>query len=1061
MPVPTSVTPSTGTTAGGINVRIDGTGFVAGAVVNFRGVAAASVAVSGGGTVINCVAPANSAGSCDVEVVNPDTTSGTLTDAFTYISPPPTIGSVSPNNGQTTGGMPVTISGSGFAAGADVKFGGIPATGVNVSPGTSITCNAPANMPGGCDVTVTNPDTQFATLPGGFIYTSPPPVIPTISSVTPNTGPTTGGTAVTITGSEFAAGASVTFGGVPAAGVAVVSSTLVTCSTPANVPGGCDVKVTNPDTQFATLPGGFVYTSPPPVLPAISSVTPNTGQTTGGTSVTINGSGFATGAGVTFAGVPAAGVTVSSSTQIACSTPANMPGGCDVKVTNPDTQFATLPGGFVYTSPPPVLPTISSVVPNTGPTAGGTAVTINGSGFATGAGVTFAGVPASGVMVSSGSLITCSTPANMAGGCDVKVTNPDTQTATQAGGFVYTSPPPVIPAISAVTPNSGQTAGGTSVTITGSGFATGADVKFGGISATGVTVASSTSISCSTPANMPGGCDVKVTNPDTQTATQAGGFVYTSPPPLIPAISSVTPNSGQTTGGTAVTISGSGFAAGATVTFGGVPATGVTVSSSTSISCVTPANMPGGCDVKVTNPDGQFATQAGGFVYTSPPPLIPTIFSVTPGTGPTTGATAVTINGSGFALGASVTFGGVPAAGVSVSSSTLITCTTPANMPGGCDVRVTNPDTQSATSAGGFVYTSPPPLIPTISSVTPNSGPTAGETSVTITGSGFATGADVKFGGISATGVTVASSTSISCSTPANMPGGCDVKVTNPDTQSATQAGGFVYTSPPPLIPVISSVTPNSGQTTGGTSVTISGSGFVTGASVKFGGISAIGVTISSSTSISCVTPANIPGGCDVQVTNPDGQFATQAGGFVYTSPPPLIPAITSVTPNSGPMAGGTSVTITGSAFAAGATVKFAGIPATGVTVSSSTSISCVTPANMPGGCDVQVTNPDGQFATQAGGFVYTSPPPLIPTIASVTPNTGPAVGGTSVTISGSGFETGATVTFGGVPAPSVTVSSSTSINCMTPPNVTGGCDVKVTNPNTQSATQAGGFIYT
>ena len=55
------------------------------------------------------VAPANSPGPCDVEVVNPDLSSGTLMTAFSYTSPPPTISSVSPNIGETTGGTPVTI----------------------------------------------------------------------------------------------------------------------------------------------------------------------------------------------------------------------------------------------------------------------------------------------------------------------------------------------------------------------------------------------------------------------------------------------------------------------------------------------------------------------------------------------------------------------------------------------------------------------------------------------------------------------------------------------------------------------------------------------------------------------------------------------------------------------------------------------------------------------------------------------------------------------------------------------------------------------------------------
>ena len=84
---------------------------------------------------------------------------------------------------------------------------------------------------------------------------------PTVSSVTPNSGPSSGGTPVTIGGTNFAAGASVTFGGSPATNVVVVSSSKITANTPAHAVGAVDVTVTNPNGQNGTLPSGFTYTS--------------------------------------------------------------------------------------------------------------------------------------------------------------------------------------------------------------------------------------------------------------------------------------------------------------------------------------------------------------------------------------------------------------------------------------------------------------------------------------------------------------------------------------------------------------------------------------------------------------------------------------------------------------------------------------------------------------------------------------------------------------------------------------------------------------------------------
>ena len=119
---------------------------------------------------------------------------------------------------------------------------------------------------------------------------------PTVTNVSPNSGTTAGGTAVTISGTNFTAGATVTFGSAAATNVVVVSGTQITATTPVGSAGVATVTVSNPGGQSGSLASAFTYVA----APTVSSVSPNSGSTAGGTAVTITGTNFATGATVTF-----------------------------------------------------------------------------------------------------------------------------------------------------------------------------------------------------------------------------------------------------------------------------------------------------------------------------------------------------------------------------------------------------------------------------------------------------------------------------------------------------------------------------------------------------------------------------------------------------------------------------------------------------------------------------------------------------------------------------------------------------------------------------------------
>ncbi|HEX8226994.1 MAG TPA: IPT/TIG domain-containing protein [Candidatus Saccharimonadales bacterium] len=171
--------------------------------------------------------------------------------------------------------------------------------------------------------------------------------------------------------------------------------------------------------------------------PAVSSISPTSGSTAGGTTVTINGSNFISGATVSFGGTAASNVVYVSSTQMRANAPARTAGGAGVRVTNPDGQSNSNQPTFTYVAP---APSISVVAPTAGPTAGGTIITITGTNFVNGATVTVDGATASSVVFVSSTTMRATTPAHSAGSASVTVRNPDSQSATRSSAFNYLMP---------------------------------------------------------------------------------------------------------------------------------------------------------------------------------------------------------------------------------------------------------------------------------------------------------------------------------------------------------------------------------------------------------------------------------------------------------------------------------------------------------------------------------------------------------------------------------------------------------------------------------------------
>jgi large repetitive protein len=526
---------------------------------------------------------------------------------------------------------------------------------------------------------------------------------------------------------------------------------------------------------------------------------------------------------------------------------------------------------------------------------------------------------------------------------------------------------------------------------------------------------------------------VTTTSEAVTTTTQAVTTTTAAPP--APAITSLSPAKGPVAGGTTVVITGTdflGLSGGGAVTFGGINATSYTLNSATKITATAPAHAAGKVRVKVITPYGISAnTAADDFSYVAPP----AITALDPASGSTSGGTTVVITGTdfvGLSGAGAVTFGGANATKYTVNSPTKITATAPAHSAGTVQVKVTTAYGASAnTAADDFTYGNPP----TITALSPATGPSAGGTSVVITGTGLTGATGVTFGDSTST-FTVDSNTQITATAPAHAAGKVRVKVTTPyGTSANTAADDFTYAAPP----AITALNPTSGPTSGGTSVVITGTALTGVTGVTFGDTVAT-FTIGSDTQITATAPAHAAGTVPVKVTSPDGASAdTAADDFTYVGPP----TITGLDPTTGPVAGGTSVVISGTDLTGVTSVTFGGTAAT-FTIDSNTRITAIAPAHEAGQARVEIAGANGAGPVDPNApayyFVYVD----VPVVTALTPSRGPLAGGNTVVITGREFVDVTQVVFGEAKA-DYTVDSPTQITAVAPSAMHGTVRVEVT----------------
>ncbi|XP_043922184.1 fibrocystin-L [Protopterus annectens] len=320
------------------------------------------------------------------------------------------------------------------------------------------------------------------------------------------------------------------------------------------------------------------------------------------------------------------------------------------------------------------------------------------------------------------------------------------------------------------------------------------------------------------------------------------------------AVASLQPSSGSINGGTTLLITGNGFLQGFTyVTIGTTPCLLTSVTPG-EIHCITPAGPEGPKDVVISVNTVSYPV----LTFTRLPAMTPNVTHVTPTSGPP--GTEIAINGSGFGTNISeilVTIGGVPC-NVTMVSDNLVNCVVGNHAGGLFGVAIFHTVKGYATSTANFMYEL------RIETVAPNEGSFGGGAVLTVTGAGF----DPQLTAVSVCNascvVDMLSSTSevLYCEVPFNNGTNniqvCSVTATN-GNNTVQHTDAFTYKST--LTPIITDVHPRRGGTAGGTSLTVTGSGFSTQIEEVMVTIAGTpcNVTFTNSTNVICITNSHSP----------------------------------------------------------------------------------------------------------------------------------------------------------------------------------------------------------
>ena len=656
----TSVAPQGGM-GSNIQVTLAGTSFGNGSV--------SSVYISGQQCVVAAGAWAQKRITCTAPVgqglYNPVyvNVSGQLSNTQ-YFSYSPVIANVSAPAGAvpTAGGVLINVTGIGFSTAsvaAATVYIGQSACPVLQQSNTWVTCTLPA---GGGTVAVIVSVLGLNSSAFSFSYDPP-----SLYSLSPTIGATVGGTLLSLWGLNFGSSPTATVNGVSCTVTGAHNNTFLMCVVP-NGSGSSNAVIVSSGGGLYTAALYFAYY--PPVITAIS---PTQGASAGGYSLTVSGGNFSVASTLTF--VVVSGLSVSPTFQNDTTLVLTMPPFSNIFTVYPvvlaNGQSSSQQLAFNYLGA-----SVTSVLPATGPTAGGTLIRINGTNFGTSGYVMFGSTQAALTGAGySNTYIECTLPAGQ-GAAPVTVTI----NSVKSAGYSWSYLPPNI---TSITPPAAATSGNVLITLAGSNFGTTGAVTFGSyICSTSYpgTSYSTSRVICYLPPGQGANLSVLV-NVSAIVNPLVPLFSYNPP-----NITNISPVSGPTSGGGVITLYGVNFGLSAIVTFANPSGSANSLlcapyglgQSHTQIQCTIPAFV--GATVPIfANVSGQVSS---GYPYAYTAPIVT---GIAPLTAPTQGGTWLTFSGSNFGSGLSfgavnyaLTFASVAVTNVSAFNQTALTFAAPA-----------------------------------------------------------------------------------------------------------------------------------------------------------------------------------------------------------------------------------------------------------------------------------------------------------------------------------------------------------------------------------------------
>jgi hypothetical protein len=858
---------------------------------------------------------------------------------------------------------PLAISASDSSSTATLTYsdGGTLPAGLAIDPSSGVVSGTPTTG-GSYPVTITATDGAGYSGSATFTWT----VTNTVSVTGPGDQSDVSGTAITpvpVTASDSSSTATLAYsdGGTLPPGLSVDPSSGVISGTPTN--GGSYAVTLN-----ATDNAGFASSeSITWVITNVITVTsPGDQSDVSGTAISplaISASDSSSTATLTYSdgGTLPPGLAIDPSAGIISGTPTTG-GSYPVTITVSDGAGYSGSASFTWT----ITNTVSVTSPGDQSNVSGTAispVTVNASDSSSTATLTYSdgGTLPPGLSIDPNTGTISGTPTT-AGSYSVTITATDDAGYSSSASFTWT----ITNSVTVTSPGDQSNVTGTAITpvaISASDSSSSATLTYsdGGTLPPGLSIDPNTGTISGTPTTA-GSYSVTITATDGSGASGSTTFTWT----ITNTVSVTSPGNQLDDSGTAISplaISASDSSSTASLTYsdGGTLPPGLSIDPSAGVISGNPTTG-GTYAVTITATDGSGASGSASFTWT-----IHNVVTVNPvpnqssDTGSPVTPVKCTATDSQTASPKPLldwTATGLPP-GLSIDGATANITGTP-TAAGTYSVTVTATERGMPSDYGSTSFTwTVVNVAPTITSVSPNSGPGGGGTKVKISGTRFTHVTAVMFGSVAAERFKAnKKGTKITAYSPAESAGTVDITVTAVGgTSSPVTADQYTFGGPS-----VTGVNPSVGNTAGGTTVKVSGSDMGGVTAVDFGSVAASSFsTNSKGTQLTVVSPAQDAGTVDIVVTTPGGTSAVNPNDqFTYAGP-----SVSSVSPDTGPTAGGTKVDIFGGELSGATAVHFGLVAATSFTVKGQ-KIVAIAPAQSAGAVDITVTTPAGTSGTSS-----------------------------------------------------------------------------------------------